>query len=72
MHATLLVSLVAVVLTACGNGSVADFDYDEDISGPKGGPDRPRMFTVQTFEDGEFALASHKGHPVVLHFWESW
>ena len=40
----------------------------ERESDPEGAPD----FEVSTFDGTNFALADHRGTPVVINFWESW
>jgi hypothetical protein len=52
----------AVVALACSPDPVAN-----DAS-----PDQDLGFEVETFAGDTFALAEHRGTPVVINFWESW
>jgi hypothetical protein len=52
----------AVVAVACSTDPVAN-----DAS-----PERGIGFELETFAGDTFALAEHRGTPVVINFWESW
>jgi hypothetical protein len=64
MRLVRLLLLVGLVAVACAT---------EPSPGPGAGSDSGAPdFSVETFDDGPFALADQKGKIVVLNFFESW
>jgi hypothetical protein len=62
------IRLLLVVGLLLGVGCASEPPSSSGPSANEAAPD----FTVETFDDGTFALAEHDGGIVVLNFFESW
>ena len=63
-----LAVFVSAIAVGCSSGPATDPQPEVQARGPVAEID----FEVGTFDGDTFALAEHRGTPVVINFWESW